>query len=130
MITSELVVAFYMYTSKFFNPIQSLAEQFHRLQSAFASAEKIFTVYDIEPSVKDEPDAVELETVRGEIEFRNVWFSYVPDEWVLKDVSFKIEAGQTVAFVGATGSGKTTILSLLARNYDIQKAKYFSTAST
>lgn len=123
VITSELVVAFYMYTSKFFNPIQSLAEQFHRLQSAFASAEKIFTVYDIEPSVKDEPDAVELETVRGEIEFKNVWFSYVPDEWVLKDVSFKIEAGQTVAFVGATGSGKTTILSLLARNYDIQKGE-------
>ena len=76
VITSELVVAFYMYTSKFFNPIQSLAEQFHRLQSAFASAEKIFTVYDIEPSVKDEPDAVELETVRGEIEFRNVTFAY------------------------------------------------------
>lgn len=123
VITSELVVAFYMYTSKFFNPIQSLAEQFHRLQSAFASAEKIFTVYDIEPLVKDEPDAIELDTVRGEIEFKNVWFSYVPDEWVLKDVSFKIEAGQTVAFVGATGSGKTTILSLLARNYDIQKGE-------
>ncbi len=123
VITSELVVAFYMYISKFFNPIQSLAEQFHRLQSAFASAEKIFTVYDMEPEIVDAPDAVDLDEVRGDIEFKNVWFAYVPGEWVLKDVSFKIQAGQTVAFVGATGSGKTTILSLLARNYEIQSGE-------
>ena len=122
-IGSGTIVAFHMYTSKFFNPIQSLAEQFHRLQSSFASAEKIFTILDMEPSVVDDPDAIELDEVKGEIEFRNVWFQYVPDTWVLKDVSFKIDAGQTVAFVGATGSGKTTILSLLCRNYDIQKGE-------
>lgn len=122
-ITSDVVVAFYMYISKFFNPIQNLAEQFHRLQSAFASAEKIFTVMDIQPDVVDEPDAVELDEVNGEIEFKNVWFAYNEGEWVLKDVSFHIDAKQTVAFVGATGSGKTTILSLLCRNYDIQKGE-------
>ena len=122
-ITAPVIVAFYMYISKFFNPIQSLAEQFNFLQSAFASAEKIFTITDIVPEVKDEDDAIELEKVKGEIEFRNVWFSYVENEWVLKDVSFKVAAGETVAFVGATGSGKTTILSLICRNYDIQKGE-------
>ncbi len=122
-ITAATVVSFYMFISKFFNPIQSLAEQFNWLQSAFASAEKIFTVLDIVPGVVDAPDAIELEEVKGEIEFKNVWFKYVEDEWVLQDVSFKVEAGQTVAFVGSTGSGKTTILSLLCRNYDIQKGQ-------
>ena len=122
-IESQTIVAFYMFISKFFNPIQSLAEQFHRLQSAFASAEKIFTVMDIAPSVVDEPDAMDLDEVKGEIEFRNVWFAYNEGEWVLKDVSFHIDAKQTVAFVGATGSGKTTILSLLCRNYDIQQGE-------
>ena len=78
---------------------------------------------DIVPEVQDEEDAIELETVKGEIEFKNVWFSYVENEWVLKGVSFRIAAGETVAFVGATGSGKTTILSLICRNYDIQKGE-------
>ncbi len=123
VITSETIVAFYMYISKLFNPLQSLAEQFHRLQSAFASAEKIFTVMDIVPEVVDAPDAIELDQVKGEIEFKNVWFAYNEGEWVLKDVSFHINANDTVAFVGATGSGKTTILSLLCRNYDIQKGQ-------
>jgi ATP-binding cassette subfamily B protein len=123
MITVQTLVTFYMYISKFFNPIQSLAEQFNALQSAFASAEKIFSILDMEPIVVDEPDAIELETVRGEIEFRDVWFAYNPGEWVLQGVSFKVEAGQTVAFVGSTGSGKTTILSLICRNYDIQKGE-------
>ncbi len=122
-ITVEILVTFYMYISKFFNPIQSLAEQFNALQSAFASAEKIFSILDMKPCIVDEPDAVELEKIRGEIEFRDVWFAYKSDEWVLKGVSFKVEAGQTVAFVGATGSGKTTILSLICRNYDIQKGE-------
>ena len=89
-IGSGTVVTFYMYISKFFNPIQSLAEQFNWLQSAFASAEKIFTIFDIKPDVVDSPDAIELETVHGEIEFRDVWFAYVPGEWVLKGVSFKV----------------------------------------
>ena len=122
-IDAHILVAFYMYISKFFNPIQSLAEQFNRLQSAFASAEKIFTILDINPVVVDEPDAIELDEIRGEIEFKNVWFSYIPDEWVLKDVSFHVNAKETVAFVGSTGSGKTTILSLICRNYDIQKGQ-------
>ena len=123
LITGETIVVFYMFISRFFNPIQGLAEQFHRLQSAFASAEKIFTIMDIEPDVTDEPDAIELETVRGEIEFKNVWFAYNEGEWILKDVSFHVNANDTVAFVGATGSGKTTILSLLCRNYDIQQGE-------
>lgn len=122
-ITSATVVTFYMYTNKFFTPIQSLADQFNFLQNAFASAEKIFTVLDIEPTVTDSEDAIELEKIEGNIEFKNVWFSYVENEWVLKDVSFKVGANETVAFVGSTGSGKTTILSLLCRNYDIQKGQ-------
>ena len=123
VLTSGTVVTFYMYISKFFNPIQNLAEQFNWLQSSFASAEKIFTVFDMEPIVVDEPDAIELEEIRGEIEFRDVWFSYVPDEWVLKGVSFHVSPKETVAFVGSTGSGKSTILSLICRNYDIQKGE-------
>jgi len=122
-ITSDVLVSFYMYTSKFYNPIQNLAEQFNRLQSAFASAEKIFSVLDMKPEIVDSPDAIELEAVEGNIEFKNVWFAYNEGEWVLKDVSFKVNARETVAFVGSTGSGKTTILSLICRNYDIQKGE-------
>jgi len=121
--TSETIVAFYLYISKFFNPIQTLAEQFNQLQSALASAEKIFTVFDLVPEVVDEPDAIELSHIRGEIEFKDVWFAYEPGEWVLKGVSFHVGARQTAAFVGSTGSGKTTILSLICRNYDIQKGQ-------
>ena len=120
---SSVIVTFYMYINKFFNPIQNLAEMFNWLQSAFASAEKIFTILDIEPKVVDEPDAIDLEEVTGDIEFRDVWFSYVPDEWVLKGVSFHVHPKETVAFVGSTGSGKSTILSLICRNYDIQKGQ-------
>ena len=122
-LTSSVIVSFYMYISKFFNPIQTLAEQFNLLQSAFASAEKIFTVFDMEPEIVDQPDAMELEEIRGEIEFQDVWFAYVPGEWVLKGVSFRVSPKQTVALVGSTGSGKTTILSLICRNYDIQKGR-------
>ncbi|MBQ9299804.1 MAG: ABC transporter ATP-binding protein [Clostridia bacterium] len=122
-LTSGVIVTFYMFISKFFNPIQTLAEQFDMLQRSFASAEKIFTILDIVPEVVDTPDAVELDEIRGEIEFKDVWFGYKPDEWVLKGVSFHIMSKQTVAFVGATGSGKTTILSLICRNYDIQKGQ-------
>lgn len=122
-IGSETIVIFYMYIERFFNPIQSLAEQFNALQAAFASAEKIFTVMDIAPEITDAPDAIELSDVRGEIEFRDVWFAYKEDEWVLRGVSFHIQPGQTVAFVGDTGSGKTTILSLICRNYDIQRGQ-------
>lgn len=122
-ITSAVVVSFYMYISKFYNPIQTLAEQFDVLQRSFAAAEKIFTIMDMIPEVVDEPDAIELDEIRGEIEFKDVWFAYKPGEWVLKGVSFHVDAKQTVAFVGSTGSGKSTILSLMVRNYDIQKGQ-------
>ena len=122
-ISSGVIVSFYMYLNKFFNPIQTLAEQFDMLQRSFAAAEKIFSIMDIVPEIVDEPDAVELDEIRGEIEFRDVWFRYKVDEWVLKGVSFHVLPGQTVAFVGPTGSGKTTILSLIVRNYDIQKGQ-------
>jgi ATP-binding cassette subfamily B protein len=123
MITAPLVVAFYGYISRFFNPIQTLAEQFDMLQQSFAGAEKIFAILDMVPEVVDEEDAIELEEIKGEIEFKDVWFAYKPDEWVLQGVSFHIDPKQTVAFVGSTGSGKTTILSLICRNYDIQKGQ-------
>ena len=123
VIDSAIVVAFYMYISRFFNPIQTLAEQFDMLQQSFAGAEKIFGILDMVPEVVDEPDAIELDEIKGEIEFKDVWFAYKPDEWVLKGVSFHVEPRQTVAFVGSTGSGKTTILSLICRNYDIQKGQ-------
>ncbi len=123
VVDSSIIVSFYMYISKFFNPIQALAEQFDVLQKSFAAAEKIFTVMDMVPQVVDEPDALELDEIKGDIEFRDVWFSYKPDEWVLKGVSFHVTPKQTVAFVGSTGSGKTTILSLICRNYDIQKGQ-------
>ena len=123
VITSGVLVSFYMYISKFYNPIQTLAEQFDMLQRSFAAAEKIFTIMDMVPQVVDEEEVIALEEIRGEIEFKNVWFAYKPDEWVLKGVSFHIDPMQTVAFVGSTGSGKTTILSLICRNYDIQKGQ-------
>ena len=122
-ISSGVIVSFYMYLNKFYDPIQTLAEQFDMLQRSFAAAEKIFSIMDIVPEIVDAPDAVALDEIRGEIEFRDVWFRYKPDEWVLKGVSFHVIPGQTVAFVGATGSGKTTILSLICRNYDIQKGQ-------
>ena len=122
-ITGGTIVTFYMYISKFFTPIQNLAEQFNWLQSALASSEKVFSIMDIAPKMVDAPDAIELGEVKGEIEFRDVWFSYLPGEWVLQGVSFHIDPHQTVAFVGSTGSGKSTILSLICRNYEFQKGE-------
>ena len=122
-ISSGTIVTFYMYISKFFTPIQNLAEQFNWLQSALASSEKVFSIMDIQPQMTDAHDAIELDEVKGDIEFRDVWFSYVPGEWVLQGVSFHVEPRQTVAFVGSTGSGKSTILSLICRNYEFQKGE-------
>ena len=122
-ITGGTIVTFYMYISKFFTPIQNLAEQFNWLQSALASSEKVFSIMDIAPKMVDAPDAIELDEVKGEIEFRDVWFRYLPGERVLQGVSFHIDPHQTVAFVGSTGSGKSTILSLICRNYEFQKGE-------
>ncbi len=123
VIDVSVLVSFFIYISRFFGPIQTLAEQFDTLQRSFASAEKIFSILDLEPEVVDEPDAIELQEIQGEIEFRDVWFAYQGEDWVLKGVSFHVKPRQTVAFVGATGAGKTTILSLICRNYDIQKGQ-------
>ncbi|MBO4534336.1 MAG: ABC transporter ATP-binding protein, partial [Clostridia bacterium] len=121
-ITYTTIVIFYQYIGQFFTPIQNLADQFNRMQSAFASSEKIFAIMDMEPTVVDEEGAEDVE-IKGKIEFRHVWFRYVEDKWVLKDVSFVVEAGKTAAFVGSTGSGKTTIMALICRNYDIQSGQ-------
>lgn len=117
------IVAFYLYLSKFFNPIQNLADQLNNLQKAFTASERIFNLLDVKPEVLDKENAIEPKEIKGEIEFKHVWFAYREDHWILKDVSFKIEPGQTCAFVGATGAGKTTILSLIVRNYEIQKGE-------
>ncbi len=122
-ITIGLLITFQNYVGRFFEPIQQLAEQFNILQSAFASSERIFSILDSKSSIEDKEDAIELENVKGEIEFKNVWFAYLKDEWILKDVSFKVNARESVAFVGATGAGKTTILALITRNFDIQKGQ-------
>lgn len=111
------------YTKDFFGPIEQLAENFNVLQSALASAEKIFSILDEENEIIEGTHTIQAEHFKGEIEFKNVWFAYEEEDWILRDVSFKIEAGQKVAFVGATGAGKTSILSLICRYYDIQKGQ-------
>ena len=117
------IVAFYLYTGRFFNPVQQLADQLNNIQKARSASERLFNLLDVKPEVRDLPDAVELTDVKGRIEFKNVWFAYEKENWILKDVSFVIEPGQTCAFVGATGAGKTTILGLIVRNYEIQKGQ-------
>ncbi len=118
-IDASMIFTFTQYVGRFFNPIQQLAEQFNVIQSSFAAAERIFEVLDTKPTIVDEEDAIILDHINGDIEFKNVYFSYIKDEYVLKNVSFKVNAKESIAFVGATGSGKTTILSLIVRNYDI-----------
>lgn len=118
-----LMVMMYQYSIDFYRPLQAISEDFNILQSALASAEKVFDVLDTVPEIMDAEDAVELVDFKGEIEFKNVWFAYIGDEWVLKDISFKINPDDTVAFVGPTGSGKTTIMNLIVRNYDVQKGQ-------
>ena len=117
------IVAFYLYLSRFFNPVQNIADQLNQIQKATTSSERLFNLLDVQPELVDKPNAIKIDKFVGKIEFRNVWFAYEPDEWILKDVSFVIEPKQTVAFVGATGAGKTTILSLIVRNYEIQKGQ-------
>lgn len=122
-ITFGTMYIFVSYISTFFEPIQELAEQFSTLQSAIASAEKIFTLLDEKPAVVDPEEPVHLPEVKGRIEFDHVWFAYDGENYVLRDVSFTIEPGQSAAFVGATGAGKSSILHLIGRYYDIQKGE-------
>lgn len=123
VITVGTLYTFIQYITSFFEPIQELAEQLGTLQSAMASAEKIFTILDEEVVVKETKNPKYLEQIKGKIEFEHVWFAYQGEDWILKDVSFTIEPGQSVAFVGATGAGKSSILNLIGRYYDIQRGR-------
>jgi len=124
-----ILVAFTMYAQRFFRPIQDLSEKFNILQSAMAASERIFKLLDEPITIDSNANAQKLKAPRGEVEFRNVWFSYknVPEpaeeDWVLRDVSFRILPGQTFAIVGHTGAGKTTLISLLLRFYDVQRGQ-------
>lgn len=118
-----VLFAFVNYIDSFFKPIMDLTEKFNILQSAMASSERIFMLLDEEEGIKNAELPVNPGKLIGEIEFKNVWFAYKDDNWVLRDVSFKINPGETAAFVGATGAGKTSIISLISRLYDIQKGE-------
>ncbi len=129
-LTVGVLIAFIQYARQFFEPIRNLSDQFNTLQSAMAGAERIFGLLDQDHALEEAADPVAVDGLQGRIEFRNVWFSYddLPEDgrepnWVLRDVSFVIEPGQHAAIVGATGSGKTTIINLLLRFYDIQKGR-------
>lgn len=116
---------FAQYIQSFFEPIQELAEQFSTLQSSLASAEKIFTIMDEDALVPEPENPVVMPEIKGRIEFDHVWFAYDNENYVLRDVSFVIEPGQKVAFVGATGAGKSSILNLIGRYYDIQQGHIY-----
>jgi ATP-binding cassette, subfamily B, multidrug efflux pump len=128
-LTLGILTAFTMYAQRFFRPIQDLSEKFNILQSAMAASERIFKLLDEPITIDSNPNAEKLLAAHGKIEFRNVWFSYknaaepTDEDWVLRDVSFRIAAGQTFAIVGHTGAGKTTLISLLLRFYDIQRGQ-------
>ena len=128
-LTIGVLIQFTMYAQRFFRPIQDLSEKFNILQSAMAASERIFKLLDEPVTIESDPNAIPLVQPRGEIEFRNVWFSYrkvsepADEDWVLRDVSFRVEPGQTFAIVGHTGAGKTTLISLLLRFYDIQRGQ-------
>jgi len=128
-ITIGTVMAFLQFNEMFWRPVRDLSEKYNIMQTAMASSERVFRLLDEKTIVQDPADPVPLPTIEGRIEFRNVWFSYNPAaaldgaDWVLKDVSFRIEPGQTVAIVGHTGAGKTTIISLLCRFYEIQRGE-------
>lgn len=120
MIEFGVLFAFINYIRQFFQPINNLTEKYNILQSAMASSERIFQLMDRSPSITDKPDAYSPQNIEGKIEFKNVWFAYKEKDWILKDVSFKVEPGQSIAFVGATGAGKTSVINVLSRFYDIQ----------
>jgi ATP-binding cassette subfamily B multidrug efflux pump len=120
-LTLGALVAFLQYVDRFFLPIRDVADKYTILQSAIASSERIFRVLDEPVTVPDPENPMRLDSVRGEVELRDVWFAYNEGDWVLKGVSFRIEEGESVAVVGATGAGKTSLISLISRFYDVQK---------
>ena len=122
-LTITSCVSFYNYISNLYNPIQNLADLFQTMQNGFASSERVFELLDTKIEIENENDAIEIDSFRGKIEFKDVWFAYNEDNYILKGISFVIYPGDTVAFVGATGAGKTTILSLITRNYEINKGE-------
>ena len=123
--TIGVLFAFIQFTEMFFRPIRDLSEKYNILQTAMASSERIFKLLDNETFVKNPESAVKLEKVNGQIDFKNVWFAYNKDDFVLKDISFSIKPGETVAIVGHTGAGKTSIINILTRFYDINKGKIY-----
>ncbi len=124
-ISSSTFLLFYLYLSHFFEPIQRMADLLNGFQRGLAASERLFLLLDIKPQIVDSDNSIELDHFEGEIVFDHVYFAYTDENWVLKDISFKVNKGETVAFVGQTGAGKTTILSLIVRNYDIQKGHIY-----
>ncbi|MNI21300.1 putative ABC transporter ATP-binding protein [compost metagenome] len=123
-ISFGVVYAFTHYIRQFFQPLMSLAEKYNQIQAAMVGAERIFEMLDEKPAIVDSQSPKQLpDKIKGEIAFEHVWFAYQDEDWVLKDVSFRIEPGQTVAFVGATGAGKSSIIQLINRFYDIQQGR-------
>jgi ABC-type multidrug transport system fused ATPase/permease subunit len=122
-LTIGILISFIQYAEMFFRPIRDLSEKYNIMQTAMASSERIFNLLDKKTVIPDPEHPIELRKVKGNIEFRNVSFAYAKDNYVLKNVSFQIEQGEKVAFVGATGAGKTTIMNLLCRFYDVQKGE-------
>ncbi|MBE2226388.1 MAG: ABC transporter ATP-binding protein [Ignavibacteria bacterium] len=122
-LTIGILISFIQYSEMFFRPIRDLSEKYNIMQTAMASSERIFRLLDRQPVINDPLKPAELGECRGDIEFRNVWFAYVKEDYVLRDISFKINQGEKVAFVGATGAGKSSIMNLLCRFYDTQKGE-------
>ena len=119
-LTAGIIVSFYFFLNYFFEPVQALADSLNHITRATSAIERLYNLLDFNPEVVDQEDAVEIEEFKGKIEFKHVYFAYDADNWILKDVSFVINPKETIAFVGATGAGKTTILNLIVRNYEIQ----------